>query len=138
MFPDCRDPAEAMRRAKSWFSSQNISPEDLFYEDGRNARSTMGTEKIGPGNDHDDLPVFVKGFVDFIAMKEFEKVKLIVARRKGDVSFIDAVNAQRLREQRKKNAYGASGSFCSYSYSVGKNEKSPIAQTSQISFFSNK
>ena len=134
LFPDCRDPAEAMRRAKSMIT-QTISPEDLFYEDGKNARTTMGTEKIGPGNDHDDLPVFVKGIVDFVAIPEFENVKLLVAKRRNDDSYIAAVNAQKLREQRQKQVYGMSGSFGYYSYSDKKN---PMSQDSQILFFPNK
>ncbi len=102
LFPKVEDPGEALRLARA---AVKEGGGDLFA--GESSSSVgPGREKIGPGNNHDDLPVFVMAIVDYIIIPELEKAKYAVAQRKGDSTYITVSNENYMKNLRWRKNLG--------------------------------
>lgn len=97
LYPDEDDPGEAMRRAK-----ESIKQEAGVFA-GSNSVAP-GREKIGPGNDYDDLPIFVKTLTDFVIRQELEEARFLTAHRLGDEKTLKLITEKRNQEKSRRIA----------------------------------
>lgn len=110
LYPDVEDPGEAMRLARAFL---NKGGEDEFLIGETSMMVAPGKEKIGPGNDHDDLPVFVKNIVDFIVKPELETARYMEAQRTGNKKIIRQINDKRREITRRRRRCGIGSSQAS-------------------------
>lgn len=112
LYPDVEDPGEAMRLARAVLKQGG---EEEFMTGETSTTVVPGREKILPGNDHDDLPVFIMGIVNFIIKPEMEKARYAAAKRKGDDGYMFVSDQKRSTDLRNRLRMGVGTSVVSSS-----------------------
>jgi len=133
LFPDISDPGEALRVARA--ALRQGGEEELLNCE-TSVTVAPGREKIGPGNDHDDLPVYVKSIVDFIVKPEMESARYAVALRRGDRRMLRTMNERKKQEINRKKMFeiGSAQPSMFAPSGFGENGKMSEHMNSQIVF----
>jgi len=110
LYPDVEDPGEAMRLARAVLKQGG---EDEFMTGETSTTVVPGREKILPGNDHDDLPVFIMGIVKFVIRPEIERAQYNAAKRKNDKAYMAVCDQRKSNDLRNRRRMGVGTSVIS-------------------------
>jgi len=79
---------------------------DMFQSSGMSSRELKGKEKICPGNNEDDLPIFFAIATTSIIPREMEKARYQTALEKNDITYLKAYEeSKRKKAQKKKEGF---------------------------------